>query len=45
MEAAHAAIPNSRLAWAQDTGHDIGYEQPREMANALRNFLNDTLYS
>lgn len=44
VEAAHAAIPNSRVAWVQDTGHDIGYEQPRELANALRDFLNDTLY-
>ena len=39
VEAAHAAITNSRVAWIPGTGHDIGYEKPRELANALSEFL------
>ena len=45
VEAAHAAIPDSRVAWVQDTGHDIGYEQPKGLADALREFLNDARHS
>ena len=30
VEAAQASMPKSRAVWIQDSGHDIGYEQPRE---------------
>ena len=39
VEAAQAAMPNSRAAWIQDSGHDIGYEQPLELARTLAEFL------
>ena len=39
VEAAHAALADSRVVWIPDTGHDIGYEKPRELAEALRGFL------
>ena len=41
VEAAHVIITNSRVAWIPETGHDIGYEKPRELANALNEFLAD----
>ena len=37
--AAQAALHNSRVVWIPNTGHDIGYEKPQELANALREFL------
>jgi pimeloyl-ACP methyl ester carboxylesterase len=39
VEAALAAIANSRVVWIPETGHDIGYEKPRELADVLSNFL------
>ena len=39
VEAAHAIITDSKVAWIPETGHDIGYEKPRELANALSEFL------
>lgn len=39
MEAAQAAMPNSKVVWVKDSGHDIGYEQPRFLAETLAEFL------
>ncbi|MDE2861684.1 MAG: alpha/beta hydrolase [Chloroflexota bacterium] len=39
VEAAQAAMPNARVAWIQDTGHDIGYEKPEELAAVIGEFL------
>ena len=39
VEAAQAAMPNSRAVWIQDSGHDIGYEQPLDLARTLAEFL------
>ena len=39
VEAAQATIADSRAVWVPGTGHDIGYEKPRELANALSEFL------
>ena len=39
VEAAQATIADSRVVWIPDTGHDIGYEKPRELADALSEFL------
>ena len=39
VEAAQATITNSRVVWIPETGHDIGYEKPRELAAALNEFL------
>ena len=41
VEAAQAIITDSRVVWIPETGHDIGYEKPRELANALSEFLAD----
>lgn len=41
LEATQAAIPNSRVTWIADAGHDIGYEKPVELAAVLRDFLAD----
>lgn len=37
--AAQQAIANCRVEWIQDTIHDIGYDKPQELAQALRDFL------
>ena len=39
VEAAQAAMPNARVVWVQDTGHDIGYEKPEALASAIGEFL------
>ena len=39
IDAAQATLPNSRVVWIPDTGHDIGYEKPEELADTLRDFL------
>ncbi|MDP6101982.1 MAG: alpha/beta hydrolase [Dehalococcoidia bacterium] len=39
VEAAQATITDSRVAWIPGTGHDIGYEKPRELASVLNRFL------
>ena len=39
VESARAALPNSRVVWIQDSGHDIGYEQPEKLASAVKEFL------
>jgi pimeloyl-ACP methyl ester carboxylesterase len=39
VEAAHATIADSGVAWIPETGHDIGYEKPRELADVLCGFL------
>ncbi len=39
VEAAHALLPSARLVWVPDTGHDIGFEKPKELADALLSFL------
>ena len=39
VEAAQAAMPNARVAWIPDTGHDIGYEKPEELASVIGEFL------
>lgn len=40
VEAAKAVIADARVAWIPGTGHDIGYEKPRDLANALGEFLS-----
>ena len=37
--AAQAALPDGRVVWILDSGHDIGYEKPNELADSLRDFL------
>ena len=39
VEAAQAAMPDAKVAWIQDTGHDIGYEKPEELAAVIGEFL------
>lgn len=39
MEEAQAIIADSRVVWIPETGHDIGYEKPSELANVLSEFL------
>jgi pimeloyl-ACP methyl ester carboxylesterase len=41
VEAAQATIPDAKVVWIPDTGHDIGYEKPSELADALTEFLVD----
>ena len=43
VESARSALPNSRVVWIQDTGHDIGYERPAELASTLKEFLADNV--
>ena len=39
VESALAALPGSRAVWVEDSGHDIGYEQPEFLAQTLAEFL------
>ena len=39
VEAAQAAMPDARVIWIQDSGHDIGYEKPEELASVIGEFL------
>ena len=41
VEAAVQAIPHCRLQWIPDTIHDIGYHKPRELAQAIQQFLEE----
>jgi len=34
-------IKDSRIAWIPETGHDIGYEKPLELATVLNAFLSE----
>ena len=45
VDAAQAALSDSRVVWIPDTGHDIGYEKPEELADTLREFLAGTARS
>ena len=36
-----AQLKNSKAQWVTDSGHDIGYEQPEELAKVITNFLNN----
>ena len=36
-----AQLKNSSSHWVRDSGHDIGYEQPEELAKVITNFLNN----
>ena len=36
-----AQLKNSSAQWIPDSGHDIGYEQPKELAKVITNFLNN----
>ena len=40
VAAAQATLPSAQVAWIPDTGHDIGFEKPRELADALGGFLS-----
>lgn len=40
VNAAQAIIPNCQVAWIADSSHDIGYEKPKELADALASFLS-----
>ncbi|MBI4236309.1 MAG: alpha/beta hydrolase [Chloroflexi bacterium] len=42
VDTAQQAIPNAQAQWIADTGHDIGYEKPRELAEAIHRFLRGT---
>ncbi len=39
VETAQSALPGSKAVWIPDSGHDIGYEQPRLLAETLVEFL------
>jgi pimeloyl-ACP methyl ester carboxylesterase len=39
VEAAQAVLPSAQVVWVPDTGHDIGFEKPRELAEALGTFF------
>ena len=41
VAAAAQAIPNNRVHWIADTIHDIGYHKPAELAQVLRDFLEN----
>ncbi len=38
VTAAEAAIPDCRVHWVANSGHDIGYEQPKELADVIGAF-------
>lgn len=42
VEAAKATIANSKVVWIPETGHDIGYEKPNALADAITEFLDGT---
>ena len=37
----HAHLPRSRLAWIEGAGHAVHLERPREVNQAIRQFLDD----
>lgn len=39
VSAAQSVIPDCQVAWIADSSHDIGYEKPKELADALAGFL------
>ncbi|MFQ6027806.1 MAG: alpha/beta fold hydrolase, partial [Dehalococcoidia bacterium] len=41
VAAAERAIRNGRVHWIPDTIHDIGYHKPDELAQVIRDFLNE----
>jgi pimeloyl-ACP methyl ester carboxylesterase len=41
VAAAEQAVPNSRVQWIPNTIHDIGYHKPDELAQAIREFLEE----
>ena len=42
VAAAQQAIKNSRVRWIPETIHDIGYHKPEELAQAIREFLDES---
>ncbi len=41
VNAAQAALPDCTVVWISDTGHDIGYQKPKKLAQVLRGFLSE----
>ena len=41
VNTAQAVLSDSKVVWISDTGHDIGYQKPKELAVVLRGFLSD----
>ena len=41
VEAAARAVPSNRVRWIPETIHDIGYHKPDELAQAIREFLDE----
>ena len=41
VSAAQAILPDCQVAWIADSSHDIGYEKPKELADALASFLTN----
>ncbi|MDA1096926.1 MAG: alpha/beta hydrolase [Chloroflexi bacterium] len=39
VSAAATEIPDCRVHWVANSGHDIGYEQPEELAGVIRAFV------
>ena len=42
VAAAQQAIKNSRVRWIPETIHDIGYHKPEELAQVIREFLDES---
>ena len=40
VSSAQSVIPDCQVAWIADSSHDIGYEKPKELADALAGFLS-----
>ena len=45
VAAAEQAIKNSRVSWIPETVHDIGYHKPEELAQVIREFLDESFQS
>ncbi|MEE8443613.1 MAG: alpha/beta hydrolase [Dehalococcoidia bacterium] len=41
VDVALAGLSDGKAVWIPDTGHDIGYEKPRELADTIGAFLAD----
>ncbi len=41
VEAAVRAVPDNRVRWIAETIHDIGYHKPDELAQVIREFLEE----
>lgn len=39
VEATSSSLEDCKVVWIPDSGHDIGYEKPLELANTLSDFL------